>query len=64
MRVLATSSSSARFPKVSAPEGHASVQAGFSPFACRSAQKEHLRTRGAFEPYSYFGMSNGQAIMQ
>ena len=51
-------------PKVSAPEGHTSAQAGFWPRAWRSAQKEHLRTRGAFDPYSYLGTSKGQASMQ
>ena len=64
MRVLASSSSSPRRPKVSAPVGQTSVHAGLSPTAWRSAQNWHLRTRGVFEPYSYFGMSNGHAIMQ
>ena len=64
MRVFASSRSWARRPKVSAPDGHTSVHAGLSPFAWRSAQKVHFRTRGAIEPYSYFGMSNGHAIMQ
>src|SRR5574341_386780 len=64
MRALATSMSSLRFPNVRAPDGQTSAHAGPFPSACRLAQKVHFRTRGALLSYSYFGTSNGQAIMQ
>ena len=51
-------------PKSVAPSGHASAQAGCSPRFCLSWQNTHFRTYGVGLLYWYFGMSNGQAIMQ
>src|SRR5512145_3519915 len=64
MRLLAASISSLRLPKVRAPEGQTSAQAGSFPSAWRFAQNVHFRTRGALLSYSYFGTSKGQPIMQ